>query len=42
VHALDRCGELGARDDLRKRAVEIEDDPARRGALAQRTEVSQR
>jgi len=37
-----RLGELGARDDLRERAVEVEDDPAGRRAVVQRAEVSQR
>lgn len=42
AHAVHRLGELGARDDLRERAVEVEDDPAGRRAVVQRAEVSQR
>jgi hypothetical protein len=37
---VDQTREPGSRDDLGKRAVEVEDDPARAGAPPERAEIS--
>jgi hypothetical protein len=37
---VDGTREVGPRDDLGQRAVEVEDDPARAGARAERAQIS--
>ena len=37
---VDWTRQLGSRDDLGQRAVEVEDDPARAGARPERAEIS--
>jgi hypothetical protein len=36
---VDRARQLGSRDDLGQRAVEVEDDPTRAGARPERAEI---